>query len=92
MKLSALPGRAAFGAKVTVRTEAGEPYQELYPVRGYQSCVEPVLHFGLGEAKEVQRVEIVWPDGRVHFLRDPVVPTVNSVLTVDDDGGDMITG
>ncbi|MBK7553041.1 MAG: hypothetical protein IPI55_00190 [Flavobacteriales bacterium] len=23
----------------------------------------------MGEAKEVERVEIVWPDGRVHFLR-----------------------
>ncbi|MBP6573359.1 MAG: VCBS repeat-containing protein [Flavobacteriales bacterium] len=88
VKLNALPGRSAFGAKVTVRTEAGEQYQELYPVRGYQSCVEPVLHFGLGEAKEVERVEIVWPDGRVRWLRNAAV---NSVLTVDDDGGHMMT-
>ncbi|QQR84950.1 MAG: VCBS repeat-containing protein [Flavobacteriales bacterium] len=89
VKLNALPGRSAFGAKVTVKTDLGAQYQELYPVRGYQSCVEPVLHFGLGEAKGVWKIEVVWPDGRSLFLHNQAFDTS---LIIHDDGREMITG
>ena len=53
----------AFGTKVYVRTNGTVQYQELYPSRGYQSCVEPVLHFGLGAHMNVDTLEVVWPTG-----------------------------
>jgi hypothetical protein len=37
--------------------------RELQLTRGYQSSVEPVLHFGLGESTAVDTVEVRWPDG-----------------------------
>jgi hypothetical protein len=56
---------AALGAKAYVRHRGTVQYQELYPVRGYQSAVEPVLHFGLGAIDAVDTVEVRWPDGTV---------------------------
>ena len=34
------------------------------PYRGYLSSVDPRLHFGLGSAKSVDSVIIVWPNGK----------------------------
>ncbi len=54
---------AALGAKVYARVKGFVQYQELYPERGYQSCVEPVLHFGLDDATEVDTLEVRWANG-----------------------------
>lgn len=89
VKLNSLPGRSAFGAKVMVKTELGEQHQELYPVRGYQSCVEPMLHFGLGEAKEVSLLEVTWPDGTGSTIPNP---KSDAVLKVDQKGAMVKTG
>lgn len=52
------------GAKVKVESESGAQIQELMPARGFQSSVEPILHFGLG-ADTVCKVQIEWLDGRM---------------------------
>ena len=56
-----------FGIGARVRLTAGEArqLQEMQLTRGYQSSVEPVLHFGLGERSTVDTVEVRWPDGSV---------------------------
>jgi enediyne biosynthesis protein E4 len=54
---------AALGAKVYARMKGTVQYQELYPERGYQSCVEPVLHFGLDTLVEVDTLDVRWPGG-----------------------------
>ncbi len=55
----------AIGAKVTLFTNVGNQYQELYMNRGYQSSVSKVVHFGLAQTEIVDRVEVVWNDGTV---------------------------
>lgn len=60
----------AYGAKVYARTAGTVQYLELYPSRGYQSCVEPVLHFGLGPVAVVDTLEVHWPDGKRTLLTD----------------------
>ncbi len=52
------------GAKVTIETEKGIQFQELNPVRGYMGCQDPTLHFGVGELSQVEKVTVVWPDGK----------------------------
>ncbi len=52
------------GAKVWLENESKMVLAEQYFTRGYQSAVDPVLHFGLGNAKKVT-VKVVWPDGKV---------------------------
>ncbi|MDB4881702.1 MAG: RNA-binding protein [Gemmatimonadetes bacterium] len=62
--LTGAPGnRDGYGAEVTVYSGATRQYAELEPSRGYVSSVEPLLHFGLGAAKQVDSARVRWPDG-----------------------------
>jgi enediyne biosynthesis protein E4 len=62
--------RYAIGAKVTVHADGSLLYQELMPSRGFQSSVDYVLTFGLGEHDTVDSVMVEWPDGRVSRLEN----------------------
>ena len=48
---------------------------------GYLSQGDPRLHFGLGAAEAVERLEIRWPGGRVQVLED-VAP--NRLITLTE--------
>ena len=63
-------GGDAVGARVTVTVGALRQIQDVVPVRGYLSQVDPRAHFGLGSSPKADRVEIRWPDGRVDTLKD----------------------
>lgn len=63
LQLTLQPMSLSIGAKVWVYTNGQQQFQELVPYRGYQSSVEPLLHFGLGQKKQVDSIHIVWPDG-----------------------------
>jgi hypothetical protein len=56
--------RLAIGAKVIAYTDSVRWMQEQNPVRGYQSAVDPVLHFGLGKATLLDSVVVFWPNGK----------------------------
>jgi hypothetical protein len=58
----------AIGAKMFLHANGLEQYQEEMPSRGFQSSVSPVIHFGLGLAKQVDSLSIVWPSGAVQTL------------------------
>ena len=60
----------AFGAKVKIY--AGEKMQvkELQTTRGYFSASEPILHFGLGQMKRIDKLEVFWPGGKSQELRN----------------------
>jgi hypothetical protein len=71
-------------AKVTVTTSDRTQYQELTATRGFLSAVEPVLHFGVGDAEEAT-VKVTWPDGGEQVL-DVSVPQLKLVLRHSDAG------
>ncbi|MEM9829231.1 MAG: VCBS repeat-containing protein [Bacteroidota bacterium] len=58
------------GTKVKVTAEEATQYQHLQPSRGFQSSVEPILHFGLNDAKTVDEIEAYWPNGSYSLLQD----------------------
>ncbi|MCB0790932.1 MAG: VCBS repeat-containing protein [Flavobacteriales bacterium] len=60
----------ALGAKVTLHDRGRIQYQELQPTRGYQSSVDPVLHFGLGDREGVDSLVVDWPNGDRTVLHD----------------------
>ncbi len=64
------PNRFGIGAKVVAWTGGRANYLELVPQRGFQSSVDYVLTFGLGEADRADSVTVRWPDGRVQTLTD----------------------
>ncbi|MCR4414286.1 MAG: CRTAC1 family protein, partial [Thermoguttaceae bacterium] len=71
--------RDAIGARVTVTAGPLVQFLDACPTRSYLSQGDPRLHFGLGTATKVDRVEVRWPDGTKTELKD--VPA-NKVLTI----------
>lgn len=43
--------------------------------RGYLSGMQPLAHFGLGDATQVEKAEIIWPDGRITTISNPAIDT-----------------
>jgi len=70
--------RQGIGAKVVVTAGSLVLHQEMAPVRGYLSTVDPVLVFGIGEA-ELASVAVTWPDGH-RQVQEGV--DVDQILTV----------
>lgn len=56
------------GAQVTLYAGGIEQYQELSPMRGFQSCIEPRIHFGLGNNKIADSVVVQWNSGKKSFF------------------------
>jgi hypothetical protein len=51
------------GARVTLTTPGGtRHFREMIPSRGFQSSMEPVMHFGTGPSTSVD-LHVRWPDG-----------------------------
>ena len=62
-----------FGARVTIWA-AGQCQTYFHePVRGFQSFVEPIAHFGLGEAQLIDSLDVLWADGKSQKLRAVLV-------------------
>ena len=62
----------AYGAKAILTTTDGmSQYEELYPVRGYQSSMPPELFFGFPRDQSIRQIKIIWPDDNVTVLADP---------------------
>ncbi|WP_422362000.1 VCBS repeat-containing protein [Reichenbachiella sp.] len=56
------------GAKIKLYTDNGIQYKEHTLVRGYQSSVEPTIHFGANG--QPLKLEVTWPDGKVTVVND----------------------
>jgi len=60
----------AVGASVVARVGEKRHTRQRVVGTGFLSASSPVLHFGLGEAQQVDALEIRWPDGERQTLRD----------------------
>jgi hypothetical protein len=70
VSLSGKEQQPVFGAKI--RAYAGERVQmlEYMPIRGFQSSVSHRLHLGLGDAPQLDSLEVRWPSGRRTLLKN----------------------
>ena len=62
--------RSALGAKVRLTTGSRTQLGEVSSGGSYLSQNDLRLHFGIGEATRIDRVEISWPSGQQQVLRD----------------------
>jgi hypothetical protein len=62
--------RLGLGAKVTLRYHGQTQFYEHTLYRGFQSTVDNVPHFGLGNVDRIDTLEIHWPDGRMQQMLD----------------------
>lgn len=82
----------AIGAKVKITTSEGVQFHEIQVSRGYESCVENIVHFGVGKNKKVDEIEIIWPNGKKLVQSDLAVNQVHefnisgATMTHDNQG------
>lgn len=60
--------RQGIGAEVVITVNGQQQYLYHTPFRGYQSTMDPRLHFGLGESAIIDILEVFWPDGKYQRL------------------------
>ena len=65
-------GMNTFGIGVTVNIYSGgvKQTQQNFPCRGFQSSVEPVLHFGLDSLQKIDSLEVIWPGNKMQQLKN----------------------
>ncbi len=67
------------GSRVEVVTPSFKVSQEQMPVRGFQSSMDYVLVFGVGNHKKITQLKITWPDGTEQIIKDV---TTNQTVTL----------
>ncbi len=72
--------RMGLGSKLYVYHDSVVQFTEYSPYRGFQSSVEPYIHFGLGSTTQIDSLIIIWPDGKSHKYVDI---TANQVLKLN---------
>jgi hypothetical protein len=83
----ALTVRAGIGARVTITLQGRMQMREVKSGSSYLGQNDLRLHFGLGDATRVERMDIRWPDGKVETVRDVAA---DQIVTVTEGKG--ITG
>lgn len=53
------------GSRVKVKLKNNTHTIDQMPVRGFQSTVSKILHFGLGNENNIDTIQVRWPDGKV---------------------------
>ena len=51
------------GARVSIYANNEQQLAEVQTTRGYESSVEPVLHFGVGTHQKIDSIKVFWPKG-----------------------------
>jgi len=62
------PNTFAVGSVVEIYTNNQILHQELIPSRGFQSSIDYTMTFGLGTAKKVDSIKIIWPNKKVQLV------------------------
>jgi hypothetical protein len=64
------PNTFGIGARVTIYTNGMQQVLEEQPTRGFESSVDPVMNFGLGEHTKVDSLIVWWPNMKMQELKN----------------------
>ncbi|HEX6903750.1 MAG TPA: FG-GAP-like repeat-containing protein [Thermoanaerobaculia bacterium] len=76
--------RDGIGARLLLEAGKRTQFREVRLNAGYGSSHDPRIHFGLGSAAQVERLEVRWPSGKVQSL--PGLPA-DRLVTIDEERG-----
>jgi enediyne biosynthesis protein E4 len=62
--------RLGIGARLTAIVQGRQIVREMFPINSYRSQMPNRVHFGLGDAERIERLEIRWPSGKSQVLKD----------------------
>jgi hypothetical protein len=68
------------GAKVFVTAGGVRQRGDVFSGGSYASSSDPRLHFGLGAAAKIDKIEIQWPSGSKEEIRVPSVDRIFKVI------------
>jgi len=71
--------RSAIGTQVTLYWNGQRQIQEVSGGSGFCAQNQRRLHFGLGKATQVDRVEIRWPSGKIQNLSAPALNQIHKI-------------
>lgn len=80
----AASNRSAIGARVTLEAGGRSQIDEVRSGGSYASQSDFRLHFGMGAAKRIDRLEVHWPGGRVEVFQD--LPVNNEISIMEGEG------
>ncbi|HTL07357.1 MAG TPA: VCBS repeat-containing protein [Chitinophagaceae bacterium] len=61
------------GARLTVFCGGQRYFQEVSPVRGFQSSSDPVINFGIGKNTAIDSLVVIWPTDRYQVIAHPAI-------------------
>ena len=73
--------RDGIGARIKISSDGKEQITQKKSTTGYLSQNDPRIHFGLGKSEMVERIEIIWPSGKVQVLENI---SANKILEVKE--------
>jgi len=79
--------RDGLGARIKIATGRGSQYNQATTAVGYNSSSDKRVHFGLGAASAIDRVEIAWPSGTKQILTNvkaDQILTIRETVTRSD--------
>lgn len=62
--------RSGIGARIRIIVDGQAQYQEVHAGGGYLSFSDLRVHFGVGQAQQIEQLEIRWPSGQVDEASD----------------------
>jgi len=62
--------RLGIGARLIATVGQQRLFRDLLPVNSFRSQAPAIVHFGLGDAEKIDRLEIRWPSGKVQIFTD----------------------
>ena len=90
VKLIGKKNKFAIGARVSLFAGEKVFVKEVLPVRGFQSSVDPMLHFGLGAVDRIDSIVIRWPAGKYQRMRNVPINQRIEIMETDDDDNVII--
>ena len=76
--------RDAIGAKMFVTAGGIRQRADIFSGGSYASSSDQRLHFGLGAAEKIERIEILWPSGGKEVIE---VPAVDKIYVIEEGKG-----
>ena len=76
--------RDAIGAKVLLTAGGVRQRADVFSGGSYGSSSDPRVHFGLGSATKIDKLEIHWPSG---LHEEVTVPCVDCIVTLNEGKG-----
>jgi hypothetical protein len=62
--------RLGIGARLTALANGQTLVREMYPLNSYRSQMPNIVHFGLGDAAQVEKLTIRWPSGKEQHFKN----------------------